>query len=360
MTEQSNISKRKHDHIEVCLNQPVEFQRKRTWFEDVDFVHQAVPACSFDTVDVSVNILGRKLSAPFLIGAMTGGTPEAREINRDLAAVCAAKGVGLALGSQRAMLEDESVTDSYRVRDIAPDILLLGNIGLAQVQKVQGEVIERLITSVGANGICLHLNPAMEIFQLDGDDLDGDGYQAIAHLCGILGERLIVKETGCGISKETAQRLVECGVRTLDVAGAGGVSWVRVENLRNEGPASTMAEFEEWGIPTAASLLEVRGLGVSTIASGGLRSGMDLAKSIALGATIGSAALPILRALKQNGIKGVGEWIDALVAGLKTAMVLSGCPDLSALRHAEIVMSGPLLEWAQQRCLWRTESGTPE
>ena len=345
--------RRKDEHLAVCLEQQVEFRKKRTWFEHVEFVHQAVPGSAPKDINLSMSILGRTLSAPFLIGAMTGGTAGAQYLNQKLAAVAAAKGIGLAVGSQRAMLEDASVTDTYRVREVAPNILLLGNIGLAQAIARKPEEIAKLVDAIGADGLCLHLNTAMEMFQDDGDEFDEGGYDAIARLSGVLGERLIVKEIGCGISRETARRLALADVRGIDVAGAGGTSWVRVENLRRGSVPAGMEEFEEWGIPTAASLLEVHGLGLSTIASGGLRTGLDLAKAFALGAHMGSAALPVLRALKQGGTDGAMKWVDSLIAGLRAAMVLVGCHSVRALRGAPIVLSGPLLEWAEQRRLWR-------
>ncbi len=347
------IRERKADHLRICRDGPAEFQSKTAWFEHVELVHQALPTVGAHDLDTSIELLGRRLAAPFIIGAMTGGTEDAGRINRDLAAVAQEKGVGFALGSQRPMLERDELVDTYRVRDVAPDILLLGNIGLAQAVRLEPENVLGLIDAVSADGMCLHLNTAMEIFQQEGDDIDGGGDAAIARLSAALGTRLIVKETGCGISRETALRLAHMGLSTLDVAGAGGASWVRIENLRAGGASEPSKSYEEWGIPTAASLLEVRGLRMSVIAGGGLRSGLHLAKAIALGASAGSAALPILRVYYQGGKQAAGEWIDRLIEGLRTAMLLTGCRDLKALRHAPVVLLGPLGEWAVQRGLWR-------
>ena len=335
----------------------MEFSTVTTWLEHVRLVHQAAPAFDPAEAALSLKFLGRTLRVPFFIGAMTGGTAEARRINRDLAAVAREKGVGLALGSQRPMLESKSAVRSYRVRDVAPDILLLGNIGFAQARSLRRDDALRLVEDIGADGLCLHLNAAMEMFQREGDRSAKGTLAAVGRLARTLGKRLIVKETGCGISRETAQRLRAKGVRTLDVAGAGGTSWVRVENLRNTRAPKALSEFEEWGIPTAASLLEVRGCGVRVIASGGIRTGLDLAKAIALGAEIGSAALPVLRAYTRGGAKGVGEWIDGLAVGLRAAMTLAGCADLKALRRAPIVVRGPLKEWMEQRALESTRRG---
>jgi len=341
--------RRKTEHIQVCLRRPVEFRRKSTWLEHVHLIHQAVPTFSLAEVRVSCEFLGRRLAAPFIIGAMTGGTARSAALNRDLARLAAEKGVGLALGSQRPMLEDPSTAATYCVREVAPEALILGNIGLPQAAAAGADQVVGLMTRIGADGICLHLNAAMEMFQEEGDEPARNAEATIRRLAGALGERLIVKETGCGISRETASRLARLGVRIVDVAGAGGTSWVKVENLRRGDRAPEMEEFEEWGIPTAASLLEVRGLGLRSIASGGLRSGLDVAKAIALGADLGSAALPLLRALDRGGVEEAGRWLDGLVTGLRRAMVLTGCRDLKALRKAPAVLTGPLQQWAAQR-----------
>ncbi len=355
MASRSPIKRRKQEHLDFCLRQPVEFQRKTTWLERVEFVHRAVPKVSPAEVDISTKFLGKRLEAPFIIGAMTGGTAEAERINRRLAEVAAETGVGLALGSQRAMLEQSSAEKSFRVRDIAPDILLLGNLGMAQAAEEPANVVKELMKRIDADGMNLHLNAAMELFQAGGDCVVGDVAGAMKRLARSLGKKLIVKETGCGLSRETARELVELGVGTLDVAGAGGTSWVRVENLRRGGAPDGLVEFEEWGIPTAASLIEMRGLGATVIASGGIRSGVDLAKAVALGAEIGSAALPVLRALGAGGKTGVAAWINRLASGLRTAMALTGCRNLRELRGAPVVFSGPLREWVEQRTMRRTK-----
>jgi isopentenyl-diphosphate delta-isomerase len=353
MSDSSTIRRRKCEHLEICRRQPVEFRRKRTWLEHVELVHQALPAFSEEELDTSVEFLGRKLSTPFLIGAMTGGTPESLSVNRRLAKLAARKRIGLALGSQRAMIADDSLARTYQLRDVAPDILLLGNIGLSQAARMEPDEVAGLVARIGADGICLHLNSAMEMVQRGGDAAPRRSSDTMSRLCRALGDRLVVKETGCGLSRETASRLARLGVRTLDVAGAGGTSWVRVENLRNDSVAAGLEELEEWGIPTAASLLEVRRLKLRVIASGGLRTGFDLAKSLALGATLGSAALPLLRALDRGGDAAAEQWLDSVGHGLRAAMLLTGCRNLEALRAAPVVISGPLLEWANGRGLWR-------
>jgi len=247
------------------------------------------------------------------------------------------------------MLEDPSLADTYAVRDIAPDIPLLGNIGIVQAARMPTAEVIGLVSAIGADGMCVHLNSAMEMFQGEGEAPPADPCAAIGRLAKELGERLIVKETGCGMSRDSALRLTKLGVRAVDVAGAGGTSWVRVENLRAGRQRGSAADLEEWGIPTAASLCEVNTLPVSVIASGGIRSGLDLAKALALGADLGSAALPILRALATSGVKGAQRWLDSLLLELRAAVALVGGSDLAALRKAGRALTGPLRDWVRER-----------
>lgn len=348
-TSGSRTSARKTEHLQTCLESDVEFQQKTTWLEHVELVHEAIPGAAPDAVDTSVTFMGRDLAAPFVIGAMTGGTAQARRINRKLASVAQAAGIGLALGSQRPMVEDPSLADTYAVRDIAPDVLLLGNIGIVQAARMPAAEVIDLMSSIGADGMCVHLNSAMEMFQGEGEAPPTDPSATIGRLAKELGERLIVKETGCGMSRDSAVRLTKLGVRVLDVAGAGGTSWVRVENLRAGRQGGRAAAFEEWGIPTAASLCEVNGLPICVTASGGIRSGLDLAKALALGADLGSAALPILRALSTSGVKGARRWVESLLTELRTTIALVGGSDLAALRKAGTVVTGPLRDWVYER-----------
>lgn len=349
----SATSSRKRDHLAICLREDVEFHSKRTWLECVELVHCAVPSFGIAQADTSLSFLGRRLSAPILIGAMTGGTPEGGRINRLLAAVAEEMGVGLGLGSQRAMLEDRAALRTFCVRDVAPGTLILGNLGITQAAGMRPADVRRLMDAVGADAMCIHLNTAMELFQKDGDGPPSGAWLALRRLSRELREKLIVKETGCGISREVVRRLAELGIRTIDVSGAGGTSWVRVENRRRGGAPAGLEDFEEWGIPTAASLLEVRPLRLRAIASGGIRTGLDLAKAIALGAYLGAISLPVLRAADREGASGARRYLEGIAAGLRTAMVLTGCRTLSALRRAPVVVQGPLREWVEQRGLWR-------
>lgn len=342
---------RKGQQLELCTKHDVLFPTKTTWFEHVELVHQAIPCCSIEDLNLSVPFLGRVLRWPFLVGAITGGIPEAEALNRTLAIVADRMSIPFALGSQRAMADDDTLARTYEIRNVAPNVLLLGNIGLSQATQLGAKGLLRLMERIDANGMCLHLNTIMELLQVDGDGAAANAESTIAELAEAFGEQLIVKETGCGVSRETADRLWALGVRTIDVAGAGGTSFARVENLRRQKVPESLRVFEDWGLPTAASLCEIHGLALNCIASGGIRSGLDLAKAIALGASLGSAALPVLRAVVSGGQEAAMQWLASIEQGLKMTMVLTGCRKIEDLQKMSLVLTGRLLTWVQQRGL---------
>jgi isopentenyl-diphosphate delta-isomerase len=343
------IFDRKEEHISICSNAQVEFTHKSTWLEYLELVHQSLPLLSESEIDTSIDFLGKKLDAPFIIGAMTGGCKNSRSINRELAIIAQANKIGFALGSQRAMLFDNEMKMTYWVRDVAPDVVLLANIGIAQAANMNVEKVVSLIEEVDADGMCIHLNTAMEYAQKGGDKKIGNVKDVIKELACVLGPRLIIKETGCGVSREVAQMLCSWGVQAIDISGSGGTSWIRVENIRCGAEDSCECDFENWGIPTAASIVEVASVHVKLIASGGIRSGLDLAKSIALGADLGSSSLPVLKILSSNGPSATERNIKRILNGLRLAMLLTNSKDLNDLKRSQKVFFGPLLEWYKQR-----------
>ncbi len=343
-------SARKAEHLKLCCEELVEFERKTTLLEDVELIHDAVTSVGPEDVDMTVTICGRTLQAPIIIGAMTGGTAVSREINRSLAEAAARTGIGLGLGSQRPMLEDPALVETYEVRDVAPDILLLGNIGLFQARNLPAREFAGLIADVGADALCVHLNAAMEMFQPESDSDFSRTMETIERLSSGLGRRLIVKETGCGITREAAEAMRSCGVSRIDVGGAGGTSWVKVENLRSGPKAARVGRlFEEWGVPTAACLMEVADLGLNVIASGGIRTGLDIAKSIALGAEAAAIALPFLKRYDASGVEGVVDYIEELADALRAAMALIGCRTPGELTRDKVVILGRLRQWMEER-----------
>lgn len=331
-----DIAKRKGDHLEIAASGRAEFA-KSTLLEEVHLVHQALPELAIDDIDLSVELAGKRLKAPLVITGMTGGTGEAAQVNRDLARAAQDRGVALGLGSQRAMDEHPEMLATYAVRDVAPDVVLFGNIGAVQAAAMGTARVVELAKRIGADAMCVHLNPGQELIQERGDRDFRGALAGIARLVGESPVPIIVKETGCGLSAEAARQLVGAGVRTVDVAGAGGTSWVAVEAVRAaEGSdlASLGEELWDWGVPTAVSAALCARAGLVTIASGGLRSGYDVARALALGARCGGMAAPMLRAQRAGGADGVRAAIDRVVGSVRAVCLLAGATSAGALAKA--------------------------
>jgi len=350
-SQASEIINRKQSHFDLCAQQNVEFKTKTTWLEHVELVHQPLTETLLDELDLSVEICGKRLRAPLVITAMTGGTPDTGKFNKEVAALADRLGLGFGVGSQRVMLNHPSVTDTFRVREQAPNVLLLGNIGIAQARELSTARLQKLAKDIEADALCVHLNTAMEIVQHQGDRDFRGSLQTIQRLVNELPIPIIVKETGCGFARETGEKLAAAGVQWIDVSGAGGTSWVGVETLRNRALEHLGQAFWDWGVPTAASVLELRGLGMNVIASGGIRTGMQAAKALALGAQAAGVALPVLRAYVNGGIDAVEEYLLAMMTELRAAIMLCGCERVAEMQANRAVLSGQLLEWAAQRKL---------
>jgi isopentenyl-diphosphate delta-isomerase len=336
---------RKSDHIRINLEEDVNAQRIATGFEQYRFVHCALPEFGLDDVDTASTLLGKPLSAPFFISSMTGGTPEASQINLRLAQAAQAAGVGMGVGSQRAALEDPSLAGTYRVRHVAPDILLMANLGAIQLNYgYDVDMCRRAVEMIEADALILHLNSLQEALQPEGQT-DFSGLIAeIEAVCTGLETPVVVKEVGWGISEHVARRLEEAGVAAIDVAGAGGISWSQVEMHRapTERQRQVAAAFADWGIPTTESLLAAR-QGAPTlpiIASGGIRNGIQIAKAIALGASACGIAGGFLRAASESAEAAL-DLVTVLVTQMRVAMFATGVGSLAALREAPIVSVAP-------------------
>jgi isopentenyl-diphosphate delta-isomerase len=343
----TDIGQRKTDHIELAAKGDVGFRNKTTLFEQVRLVHDALPDLHADEIDTTLTMFGKRLRSPLFIAAMTGGTAKAGEINLALAQIAEARGIGFGLGSQRAMAIDGNKAATYRVRDVAPNAVVLGNVGVVQARDMELGAIEQLVGAVAADALCVHLNPAMEIVQPGGDRDFREGTATLGKLVKELSVPVVAKETGCGLSAAVARRLRAVGVRYVDVSGAGGTSWVAVETHRAVGDAKALGEaFWDWGIPTAASvgLLADKGFD-GIIATGGVASGMDVAKAIVLGATACGIARPVLQALVEGGPAAAHAYLDRVDAELRAAMLLVGAGDLSALRTVPRLLANDLREW---------------
>lgn len=351
MNISSEIIDRKRSHFDLCAREAVEFRSKTTLFEDVELVHQPIVDTSLEGLDLKLTVLGKQLEYPIIITGMTGGTPEAGRFNSEVAALAETLGVGFGVGSQRVMLQHPEASPTFQVRDFAPNVLLFGNIGIAQAREMSTLKIIELANAIGADAMCIHVNTAMEVIQEHGDHDFRGSLATIKRLVSESPIEIIIKETGCGFARETGKRLVDVGVRWIDVSGAGGTSWVGVETLRNRALRHLGEAFWDWGIPTAASLCELHALNFNLIASGGIRTGLQAAKALALGSRVCGVALPVLRAYVESGIKGVEIFLRAFCAELRAAMMLCGATSLADLTLERAVIGGRLLEWATQRDL---------
>ncbi len=332
---------RKSDHIRINLYQDVGSEHTSTGFERYRFTHCAMPDFDLESVDTGVTLLGKRLAAPLLISSMTGGTAEAAEINRRLAEAAQSAGIGMGLGSQRAAIEDPALADTYRVRRLAPDILLFANLGAVQLNYGYGlDECRRAVDMIEADALILHLNPLQEALQPEGNTRFAGLLAKIEAICRALPVPVVVKEVGWGISEWVARQLANAGVAAIEVAGAGGTSWSQVEmhRARGEIQRQTAAAFVDWGIPTAESLLMTRrgAPELVAIASGGIRNGIQIAKSIALGATACGIAGPFLRAANES-LVAVSDLITLLVTQLRVAMFATGAADLPSLHRTPLI-----------------------
>ncbi|HET7502265.1 MAG TPA: type 2 isopentenyl-diphosphate Delta-isomerase [Kofleriaceae bacterium] len=344
MADEPAIAKRKADHLEVAASGRAEFA-KSTLLEHVHLVHQALPELAVSEIDLSTTLAGKRLAAPLVITGMTGGVAEAGAVNRDLARAAQAAGIALGLGSQRAMDEHPELAESYEVRDVAPDVVLLGNVGAVQALAMGPARVIELARRIGADVLAVHLNPGQELIQERGDRDFRGVLGGIARLVEASPVPVIVKETGCGLSAEAARALAGVGVRSVDVSGAGGTSWVAVEAVRAaQGSASAALgnELWDWGVPTAVSVVACARAGLDVIASGGLRTGYDVARAIALGARVGGMAAPMLRAQRAGGCEAVAQLISQVTASIRAICLLTGCPTVGDLARAPRHLGAPL------------------
>jgi isopentenyl-diphosphate delta-isomerase len=327
----------KTHHIDACLTAAVEYQ-KTTGLERYDFVNQALPEVRLQDIDLSTTLVGKGLKAPLMVAPMTGGVDRALTLNLRLAAAAQRHGLAMGVGSQRVALEDESRAAFFQVRSVAPSIPLFANFGVGQLAKGWGvEQARRAVAMIEADALFLHLNPVQEAAQ--GGDVDFRGLAALIRaLCAALaveGIPVFAREVGFGLSTEAARLLLDCGVAGLDCAGAGGTSWAKVESLcaKTERRRKMGRSFGEWGIPTAEAIVAVRRVSSSIplIATGGLRSGLDVAKALALGADVGAMARPMLVAADQ-GEEALDSFIDDTLTELRIAMFGIGAARLDVLR----------------------------
>ncbi|MFN8672070.1 MAG: type 2 isopentenyl-diphosphate Delta-isomerase [Candidatus Sericytochromatia bacterium] len=331
------IINRKKDHIDICLNKEVSFNNFSTGFDNLHLNHEALPEIDFDEIDLSIELFGKKLNAPIFVSSMTGGLEQGKKINTNLAKACQKLNLPMGLGSQRITLEVPESLDSFKIRDVAPDITLFANIGAVQLNYgVTEKEINFIIESVVANALFFHLNPLQEAIQPEGDKNFSELINKIEHISKNIKYPVFIKETGCGISKKLANKLGDMSITGIDVAGGGGTSWALIESYRAKYPlqAKIGETFRNWGISTVQSLINLKNTKKDKIvfASGGIKTGIDICKAIALGADSVGLALPLLQPAMESE-KAVEEKLLQLIEELKIAMFCLGIKNISELKN---------------------------
>jgi isopentenyl-diphosphate delta-isomerase len=345
----TGIKKRKAEHLQIIREDSVLHSRP-TLLSDIRLVHQALPELDLSDIDLSASLFGKALRLPLMITGMTGGTEYAGELNRGLAGLAARQGIAFCVGSQRVLWRHEHLLTDFAVRPIIGDGVLLGNIGAAQLLTEPLERIVELARVIEADGLCLHLNPAQELVQDEGDRNFRGIAEKISELRERLEGRLLVKETGAGLSPETLIRLRDCGVDCVDVSGSGGTSWTRVEQQRAESERGRKLgrSIADWGVPTAFSIIAARrilGARATVIGSGGIRDGLDVARVIAAGADIAGFARSVLLQFMDHGEDGAASWIEGLTTQLASVMLLCGARNCSELKNVPRMYTGELNDW---------------
>ena len=337
MNDYQFIKKRKEDHLSRCLEGDISFEKKTTGFENYEFIHQAIPELNLEEVDTSTTLLNKKLNAPLMISPMVGGTDTAKKINVMLAEIAEELKIAFSVGSQRITKEYKESLETFRVRHVAPSIPIFANIGLVQLN--YGFTIQdckNLVKEIDADALTFHLNPLQEAIQYGGDVNFKDLYKKLKNLCKEVDFPVVVKEVGHGISKETAEKLIDAGVWAIDTAGAGGTSWCKVESLVTKDKIKKRIgkTFAEWGIPTSDSIKYVREVSkdIFLIASGGIRTGLDVSKALALGANLASIGIPVLKHAMESK-EQAKEYLKQVMEELRLAMFLTGFGDVEEFRR---------------------------
>jgi isopentenyl-diphosphate delta-isomerase len=333
-------ARRKLEHLRICTEENVSARHVTNGLERYRLVHCALPELDLNEIDLSTTFLGRRLRAPLLVSAITGGTAQAQRVNRNLATAAQTLGIAMCVGSQRAAIEDPQQISTYQVRSSAPDILLFANLGAVQLNYGYDlSECRRAVEMIEADALVLHLNPLQEALQPGGNTNFAGLLHRIASICRDIEVPVIIKEVGWGISEAVASQLANAGAAALDVAGAGGTSWSEVERLRaRDGLQERVAaDFADWGIPTAEAIVQARRAApnLPLIASGGIRTGPDIAIALALGADLAGLAGPLVGPATISA-QAVQDELQAAIEGLRIAMFASGLPDIHALNNTQL------------------------
>src|SRR6266566_852770 len=353
------VKQRKIEHVSVALGQDVSVAQRANW-NDIQFVHQALPEVDLDEIDTSVTFLGRKLRYPIFISSLTGGHPDVTSINANLARAAEYYGLALGVGSQRAAIVNPDVSNSYAVtRQQAPNTFLIANIGAPQLIKQARhepftlEQVQRAIDMIGADALAVHMNSLQEAAQPEGDRRAVGEAAALKALTARLSLPVIAKETGAGVCREQALLLRSCGVAAIDVGGAGGSSMSAMEAARSQARGDERTHnigmlYRDWGIATPIAVVEAGVAGLPLISTGGVRNGLDMARALALGASLVGMGFPFLKAASES-YEAVCELLETVVAELKVAMQLSGAATIARLQQVDIVVTGETRNWLTMR-----------
>ncbi len=355
-SQAKQTEERKTEHIRICLEEDVKAKKITTGFEDAFLMHRALPEINQKDIDMSTQVFNHRFSAPLIITGITGGTEKAFKINASIAEAVEELGIGMGVGSQRAALENPKLERTYSiVRKKAPTAFILANMGAPQIKRENClSQVKKAVDMVNADALAIHLNPLQEAVQLEGETDYSGVLQKIRELASSLDLPIIVKETGAGISAEDAKKLVEAGVSGIDVAGAGGTSWAAVEYYRAKQRGDIFSEelgrdLWDWGIPTVVTLVEVvQSINVPVIASGGVRTGSDVAKALALDAALAGFAAPVLGPSLKDG-EEVRRRLELVIRQLRTVMFLVGASSIDKLKNVPVIVTGRTAEWLQIR-----------
>ncbi|MEN8192001.1 MAG: type 2 isopentenyl-diphosphate Delta-isomerase [Bacteroidota bacterium] len=337
--EKGLISKRKDEHIDICLKDNVDFV-KSNGFENYDFIHDALTEVVIEDINFETQFLGKNISSPFLISSMTGGTERSKSINEQLAVAANELNIPIAVGSQRVFLDNPQLADTFKiVRDKAPKVPVLSNIGAAQIVTMKSiDDIKNIVETISADGLIIHLNPLQELLQQEGEINFKGLFKKIIEIKQSFTIPIVVKEVGSGISQSAARKLLDAGVDIIDVAGAGGTSWAAVELQRN--PSQKNSYFREWGLRTSFCVREIAKLknefNFTLVSSGGVHNFLDAAKSFALGADMFASAKEVLKTVNKSGADGVINLINGWFNGIKNIMFLTGSKNINDLRKDKL------------------------
>ena len=351
----TSTKERKEEHLEISLSSNVESPKGHSGFQDVYLIHQALSDLDLSEINLETYFLGKKVGLPLLVASMTGGIGKSLEINENLAKVAEEFMMPIGVGSVRAGIEDASLAESFRiVKRIAPSVPVISNIGASQLSKYGVDVAIKAVDLIEADALAVHLNKLQELVMPEGEPSQKGVLKAISQCVEKLSVPLILKETGSGLSLEVAELSKSLGVKYVDVGGYGGTNFAIIEHMRasktgHVQKADLGKAFYNWGIPTAISLVEALSVeGLRVIATGGLRSGLDAAKALALGAEIVGVGLPLLREANK-GIDGLRRWVESFSESLKCTMFLTGSKNITDLKNAPVILGGFTGHWLQTR-----------